>query len=141
MNRFAWRQQYDVEQDTREGNAAITEVTGESRTVQHFAKEADINEIMRRFGVTDGAIPPAVTDPRYFGDFSDVPDFRQALDNVRNAEAAFAALPADLRRRFGNDPVELFQFVHDPKNLEESIKLGLLKREEPAAPAPDAPAA
>ena len=135
--RFDWRHQYDDARDTFEGDRVITHNNDASLTEQHFAKDADINEIMRRYGVTDGAIPPAVLDPKHFGDFSDVPDFRQSLDAVRNAQEHFAALPASLRQRFGNDPVELWKFVTDPANLEESIKLGLLKRvAAPPAPAP-----
>lgn len=137
--RFNWRHQYDEERDEAEGDIAITYFDDPSLTQQHFAKDADINEIMRRFGVKDGSLLPAydksVMDPRYFGDFSDAFDFREAWDNVRDAEHRFMQLPADLRNRFANDPVQLYQWVSDPRNLDEAVKLGLLTKPTPA-PAP-----
>lgn len=137
--RFTYRHQYDEATDQHEGDNAITYNTEPSLTQQHFTKDADINEIMKRFGVTDGSILPAfnatIMDPKYFGDFSDAVDFRTAWDNVRNAEQRFITLPASLRERFANDPVKLWDFVNDPKNTDEAVKLGLLTR----APAPEAP--
>lgn len=129
MNRGKWRFQYDNIYDELIGEAVITENDEPSLTQQHHAKDADINEIMRRFGVTDGAIPPATLDPQYFGDFTDEVDFRGALDRTREALDRFNLLPADIRRRFGGDPVALWQFVTDPENFDEAIKLGLLHRE------------
>lgn len=135
-----WRHQYDEDRDAYE--QALTDITpvGPTLTQAHFAKDADINDIMKRFGVKDGSIPPMAIDPRYFGDFTDAPDFRQALDNIRDAQQRFALLPADVRARFNNDPVQLFQFVENPLNEDESVRLGLLQKiPEPVVP-PDAPA-
>lgn len=129
-----WRHQYDPVVDEFWGDLAVTRNDEPSLTNQHFAKDADLNEIVRRFGVTDGSIPPAALDPAYFGDFSDAVDFKDALDRTRIAAERFDALPADLRQRFGNSPLQLWQFVNDPRNVDEAIKLGLLKREEPPAP-------
>lgn len=129
--RFEWRHQYDTATEESAGKAAIQINEEPSLTQQHFAEDADLNVIMRRYGVTDGAIPPAVTDPSYFGDFSDVPDFRTAMDRLHNAKEHFSALPANIRNRFGNDMAQLHDFVHNPENFDEAIKLGLLKREDP----------
>lgn len=129
MNRFAWRHQYDIQEDEYHGDLARVENHEPSQTNQHFAKDADINVIMDRFGVTDGAIPPAALDPSHFGDFTDAVDFRDALDRTRIAKERFDALPANLRQRFGNSPLQLWQFVNDPDNLEEAVTLGLLKKE------------
>lgn len=148
-SRFTWRHQYDREDEERNGRLAETAITDESLTQQHFKDDVDINVMVRRFGVTDGAIPPAVHDPRYYGDFSDAVDFRTALDRTRQAVERFEALPAELRNRFNNDPTKLFQWVTDPKNDSEAVALGLLKRLDPspsaspasgAAHAPTAPA-
>lgn len=140
MNRFAWRHQYDVESDERAGEAASLLCLDDSLTQQSHAVDADINVLVARFGITDGAIAPALLDPRLFGDFSDVVEFRDSLDRIRDAEARFAALPAQLRNRFGNDPAALWQFVNDESNLEESISLGLLHREAAPVPVPEPPA-
>lgn len=133
MNKPNWRHQFDAERDRVEREKTAISNHEPSKTIQSFREDTDINVLMKRFGVTDGAIPPAVLDPRFYGDFSDVVDFRGALDATREAEERFRALPASIRNRFGNDPLQLWQFVNDEANAEESIKLGLLKRQ----PAPN----
>lgn len=138
--RFNWRHQYDEEADEFYGELAKTENDGETLTQQHHAFEADINNIVASFGIKDGAVPPVALDPKYFGDFTDAPDFRQALDNTREAQARFDALPASLRNRFNNDPYQLWQFVMDPAQTDEAVKLGLLHREAEVPPkTPDTP--
>lgn len=136
--RFYWRHQYDDLRDESEREQTDITPVGASLTQQHFKEDADINTIMRRFGVTDGSIPPVALDPRYFGDFTDATDFRTALDRVREAEQRFALLPADLRNRFANDPAALYAFVTDPANEKEAIQLKLLAdlnvKPEAAAP-------
>lgn len=115
----------------------VIETGSETRTQQHHAKSADLNEIVRRFGVTGAALPPAPLDPRYYGDFTDTADLQTALDRVRAAQDHFESLPAKVRDRFANDPVRLHRFVMDPDNAEEAVKLGLLhKRAKPEPPAP-----
>lgn len=141
MTRFAWRHQYDADSEEYEGLASAVLFEDQSLTHQSFAEDADINTLVRRFGISDGAIPPAVADPRFYGDFSDVGDFRSALDLTRDAVERFQSLPAKLRDRFAHDPVRLWEFVNDPDNVEEAITLGLLHREAapkepPVAPAP-----
>lgn len=125
---ITYRHQYDMasEEDAQLETVAIND--DPSLTEQHHAKDADLNEILRRFGVTDGAIPPSAMDPRHFGDFTDAVDFREALDRTRIAAERFNALPADIRNRFANSPVLLWQFVNDPRNHEEAVRLGLLKK-------------
>lgn len=137
MTRFKWRHQYDDAADEAERCNTRIHCCDESKTQQHFTVDADINELVRRFGITDGAIPPAAQDPSHYGDFSDAPTFRQALDQTKDAQDRFNALPANLRNRFGNDPVELWRFVNNPDNAEESVTLGLLKK-TPVAPQPAA---
>lgn len=107
----------------------------ESRTNQSSKDEADINVIVRRFGIT-GAMPQNVRLPMY-GDFTDVVDFQTAQNAVIAARESFMQIPADVRARFNNDPQEFLEFVNDPNNLEEMYKLGLAKKPEaPVDPAP-----
>ena len=130
---FKWRHQYNIESDEYEGALAAIEPEGESLTIQG-APDADINVLMARMGVKDGSILPAtlgVTDPRYYGDFTNEPDLRTALDIVRNAEEHFMALPATLRNKFDNDPWKLHRWVHVEANIDEAVKLGLLKQAAP----------
>lgn len=103
-----------------------------SKTLQSQKEDADINVIVKRFGVT-GMLPQSLKLPT-FQDFEGIFDFRTAMDAVKAAEAAFMGVPADIRRRFGNDPQEFVAFCSEPKNLDELRKLGLA----PAAADPSA---
>lgn len=95
-----------------------------SRTIQSDAEDADINVLVRRFGVT-GQMPQNVRVPT-FEDFGDeVFDFQSAMNAVRRAEESFNAMPADVRTRFNNDPQKFVEFCSDEKNLDEMRKLGL----------------
>jgi len=105
-----------------------------SVTEQHHKDDCDINVLMKRYA--SGEIIDHVNDLQAsFGDFSDVPDYQEALNRVNDARAAFMELPATTRKRFDNDPGQLIGFLSDEKNTEEAIKLGLVKprQVEPAA--------
>lgn len=130
-----------LERDRRFGSARALEAGFKSepqfgKTVQDSAEEADINTIVQRFGLT-GKLPTNVRVP-LSGDFTDAVDFRSAMDAIVLAERSFAAMPADVRKRFGNDPAEFVGFTTAVdssgklKNLEEMRKMGL------AVPAPAA---
>jgi len=94
-----------------------------SRAVQSQKDEADINNIVKAFGVT-GQLPVGVKVPT-FGDFDGVSDYREAIEVVRAAEAAFLAVPSALREKLGHDPQKFLEWCADEGNLEEMRKLGL----------------
>lgn len=97
--------------------------TGEvlpGRTRQEFKDEADIRKMLDRFTAT-GRVELAAGDPKYL-DLSSVPDYHQACSTVARVNQAFAELPAELRDRHGNDPV---QFLEALQRLEEAeLELG-----------------
>lgn len=141
MNAIHWRHQYDFERDAEERTATDSHNDEPSMTQQHHAADADINVLVKRFGITDGAIPPAAPDTQYYGDFTDAPSFREALDRIHTAREHFQELPANLRSRFHNDPTELFAWVTDPANADRAVELGLLAKTpvqptDPPAPTP-----
>lgn len=121
---------YDVDEASRASGLLCPE---ESLTRQSFAEEADINTLVRRFGLT-GQMPNQVAAPSY-GDFTEVVDYQTALNAVLHAEDAFMALPGEVRARFHNDPQELLEFVSDDRNRGEAEKLGLVVAKPPAASA------
>lgn len=101
------------------------ETQGESLTQQHFAKEADIKNIIKKHDRT-GIISHVARGIAQYGDYSEINEFREALDLVNSAEASFMELPSDVRAYFHNDAGEFFEFANDPKNAEKMVELGLM---------------
>ncbi|WNK15029.1 MAG: internal scaffolding protein [Microvirus sp.] len=101
-----------------------------SKAIQSQKEEADINTIVKRFGLT-GELPQGIRMPQY-GDFLHVTDYQSALNAVLLAEESFDQLPWELKKRFNNDPEEFVNFCVDGKNYEEAVKLGLVKEKAPA---------
>lgn len=126
-----WRHQGDYKRDAEERAATDITCRDESLTMQSFTEDADLNVIAKRYGI-DGQIPVAPINPAMYGDFSDAPDLREALDRTRDAKNKFMDLPAKLRARFRNDPSELWDFVNDPENWEEALRLGILAKPAPS---------
>ncbi len=142
-------------------SATALDCGNEIVTQQCFKEECDINILLAKFAVT-GQLPDNVRVPQY-GDFEETFDFHSAMNVLRAAEEAFAAMPAEVRDRFGNDPGRLVEFANNPDNYDEAVGLGLaIKRPvqavldpikglpepldvpgsvPPGAPAPDLPQA
>lgn len=117
-----WRRQHGYDTDKASDDSAQGNF-GESMTIQSQAEDADINVMLKRFGVT-GQMPQGVRTPEY-GDFTTVTDFRSAVHAVMQAEDSFMAMPAETRERFKNDPQLFLEFCGDSKNVLEMEKLGL----------------
>lgn len=104
-----------------------------SLAVQSQAEDADINVIVKRFGIT-GQVPQGVRPPT-FEDFGDsVFDFQTAQNALVEAQRSFMAMPADVRKRFDNDPQQFVAFCSDEANLPEMRKLGLAVPEKVIEP-------
>lgn len=104
--------------------------TQPSRTKQSFASECDINLIMKKFAKVQGVEYLSKYNGYVggqFGDFSTVTDYRSAIEQVRSAEDVFMRIPAQIRRQFGDDAATFLDFVQNPANKEELIKMGLVK--------------
>lgn len=107
-----------------------------SMTEQHFKDECDINNIVAQYQQT-GVMPQGSREP-LFGDFSEFPQDLQASQAFFDEAAErFMQLSSDIRKRFGNDPVQLLSFLHDEKNREEAISLGLVNAPAPPPQAPE----
>lgn len=112
-------------------------------TRQEFRRECDINTLMAKY-INTGVMPQNVRTGQY-GDFSSAEDYHAAQNILLNARAQFDALPSSVRDRFGNNPAKYLAFLHNPDNLEEARKLGVLKEVQAPAPPisvrviPDAP--
>lgn len=102
-----------------------------SLTRQSETEDADINTIVRRFGLLGGM--PKDARPLMYGDFSHIGDFQSAFAAVADANELFMSMPAEVRSRFKNDPQTFLEFCENGNNREEAKKLGLLIPEAPAA--------
>lgn len=117
-------------------------ITGEvtkppSMTKQSFAAECDINNIIKQYKVT-GMISH-ISARAAQGSYLDLPDpldFQESLNVVAEAQRAFDTLPSKVRDRFDNNPTKFLEFMADPANGEELVKLGLASRVGDPAPAP-----
>lgn len=137
MEAIVWRSgfNYDREAASKESGVLCED---KSLAIQSAREDADINVIMKRFGIT-GALPVHQRIPLadgFYGEF----DYQKSLNIVRAGEAAFNAQPADVRDRFKNDPALFLEFFSKPENTDEAVKLGLAVKKEPEAPPVVAPA-
>lgn len=104
---------------------------------QQFKDEADPVYIAERFKLT-GELPTVLELPRQ-GDYTGVFNFQTAMNAVVHGQRQFMSLPAKMRARFENDPQQLLDFLQDPNNKDEAIRLGLIpkpKEEQPPTPVP-----
>ena len=103
--------------------------TGESLTQQHFQEECDILNIIKRHD-RNGIIEHVQRGQARYGDFSEVSDYREALDLVQDANNEFMKIPSDIRKKFNNNPGEFLNFVNNPDNEEEMQQMGFVKKTE-----------
>lgn len=101
------------------------------RTKQAMKDECDVNKILARFQRT-GVLDFVETRQAQYGDVTGI-EFRESMQKVAEATEMFDALPAKVRKHFDHDPAAFLDFVSDPANEEEAIKLGLLEaaKDEP----------
>lgn len=117
------RTQYNYDHNAA-SNASGLVCEEPTRAQQHHKDECDINVILERFGKT-GQLPVNAISGTY-GDFSGVHDYHTALNAIIAAESEFAALPAQIRNRFDNEPSKLIEFMNNENNTAEAEKLGLI---------------
>lgn len=119
----------------KRSRAAALVCMDESRTVQSDSVDADINTIVRRFGIT-GKMPDNLRIPTY-GDYDDVDDFLSASLVIKDAETEFMKIPAEIRAQFEHDAGHFFNYAANPDNYDGLVALGLAKA-RPVQPMPAA---
>ncbi len=92
----------------------------DGRTKQCHKDECDINKIMARFEVT-GTISHVNKYQGVYADFSDF-DFNEQTRRLTAGREVFDALPAEVRREFGQSPAAFFDFVNDPANKDDLLE-------------------
>ena len=118
---------------------------GESLTQQSHAAAADVRNIIKQYDRT-GLIANVNKGIAQYGDYSEINEYAEALNMVREANESFATIPSHIREQFNNNAGLFFEFATDPKNSEEMIKMGLKKapiiveeatpKSDPAPPTP-----
>lgn len=86
-----------------------TETGPDSVVQQQFLDDADINVIMRRYGMTS-AMPSGVAGGVY-GDFTGITDYESAVAAIERAQEGFMKLPPEVRERFDNDPAQVIRMA------------------------------
>lgn len=108
-----------------DGSKRVYTVNNEpSKTDQQWKKDCDVNEVMKKFKRT-GQITHLAKKQGHFSDISEIPDLLAATKHINDAMELFSELDSATRKKFNNNPTELYEFLMDSKNDEEAIKLGL----------------
>lgn len=102
-----------------------------SVAVQDKRDSCDINRIVKKAIRPDGQIDASLIaslakKPGLYGDFTNAVDFQTLQNRVIRVRDAFATLAPEVRAKFNNNPAEMIDFVNDPKNKAEAIKMGIL---------------
>ena len=121
------------------------ETVGDSMTQQSHAAAADVRNIIKQYDRT-GLIANVNKGVAQYGDYSEVNEYAEALNMVREANESFAQIPSHIREQSDNNAGLFFEFATDPKNEEKMIQMGLAKapdtvvevtpKSDPAPPAP-----
>lgn len=98
-----------------------------TRTQQQFAKDCNINNIIKKYKKT-GVITHINTKTGVYADMTQMPSYQEALQTVIHGQNAFDQLPAALREKFEYNPQKMMDYLNDKQNDEEAIKLGLKQK-------------
>lgn len=124
-------------QPSNKGTRTTVPYNATSLTQKHQAQDADINVIMKKFGVT-GTLPLAPMPPTFL-EVPDDLDMQSALHLVRQGQESFESLPAQTRAYFGNDlarfvaAVDQLRAAKDWDSIER-MGLAVIRPERPQEP-------
>lgn len=98
----------------------------DSRTKQDTQDQCDINSIIKKYDKHQIITHVNNTKAQY-GDFTIRNEYKENMEMCVQAQQSFDELPSQVRKQFHNDPGEFIEFVTNPKNLTEMVKLGLAR--------------
>lgn len=93
----------------------------DGKTLQSAKDQCDINRILDR-AKRSGTLSHLQTHGGVYADFTDF-DFTAAQNMLAQGRSIFEELPAELRKEFGNDPAQFFEYVNDPENADRLPEL------------------
>ena len=97
--------------------------TEPSRTKQADMERCDLQYQLARFQKT-GLMGNLRSDEPLTGDFSEVDDLITAHNRLIDLEEQFMSIPAALRKKFDNDPLQMLEWLQKEENYEEAVKYG-----------------
>lgn len=103
-----------------------------SMTEQHHKQRCDLEYIVSRLSAGIPVEQLGIAEhPVFYDDVSRLQRTREELENlVASVRSNFESLPSELRIRFENSPEKYFDFVTDPNNRDEAIKMGVIRMNE-----------
>lgn len=108
--------------------------TGEDSLVEQCHKDdCDIVRILKKYDKT-GLITHVNNMKAEYGDFTSINEYQESLNLVLKAQNSFNELPSELRKKFSNDPGQFMEFVTNPDNLDEMVKMGLANAKDEQLP-------
>lgn len=107
----------------------VTKNNEPSKTNQSFKDQCDINTIVSKFMKT-GEFNHLAKRQGFYADVSQFPDLLGAHLIIKESEASFARLPAELRKEFGNNPLEMIEWLQNPENKQKAEEMGLIPKTE-----------
>lgn len=112
--------QKDVQYDTKNKEQF------KSRTQQQFKDECNINNVIAKYDKTGIFTHVNEAQAHYF-DNTKINEYQESLNLVIQSKLSFSKIPAEIRKRFGNDAGLYLEFVTNPDNMDEMVKMGLAK--------------
>lgn len=103
-------------------HATPFEFKKDSKTTQEYGYCTDINNII------EGCYNPFVEEPSKVVEGMQTfdPDaYQDSMFLIADAKSKFEELPSKIRERFQNNPRKLLEFVSNPENFDEGVKLGI----------------
>lgn len=113
----------------------VCDCTNDDKITEDSHKaEVDINNIIKRHGMD--LIRKTAVAYRNDMEYGEVTgeSFQEAMNKVVKAQDSFNSLPAEVREKFQNNPVNYLDFINDHANIEDMIKMGIAAKREPEQP-------
>lgn len=116
----------------------VLNCNGDGRTKQSFRDRVNINTIIAKHRRT-GMIEHLNAKAPFYGDVSEFVDYQTCMEKVKRANELFMLMSPEVRDKFENDPQQMISFLSDEKNMDEAVRLGMVKAKPPVEVAPVVP--
>ncbi len=105
----------------KHGKPEVKKYKLHGKTKQSQKDETDINKLLERSARKGTLSHLEKYQPKY-GDFRGY-DFEKHQNIIANGQTIFEELPAETKREFEQSPQKFFEFVTDPQNSQDLVRL------------------